>query len=244
MDHLTQQRAVWDAKPALRQIYGDYYQRIASWLRPGATLEIGGGIGNFKSSYPDVISIDIQPSAGLDVVADAQSLPFRDGSFDNIVLVDVLHHVERPVRFLAEALRVLRPGGRVAMIEPGITPLSGVLLRLFHEEPVIMSVDPLADGPTRPGKDPYESNQAIPTLLAGRDRERMLQRFPIMSLARSGWLGLFAYPMSGGFQRWCLVPATLVRPLLRLEDFLMPVLGPLMATRMYAVLERSVGEPP
>jgi SAM-dependent methyltransferase len=47
-------------------------------------------------------------------VADAHSLPFGDGSFDGVVSNLTLHHLGDPDRFLAEASRILRPGGRLA----------------------------------------------------------------------------------------------------------------------------------
>ena len=43
-------------KPALRAIYSQYYREIAANCRSGRTLEIGGGIGNFKAFMPDVVS--------------------------------------------------------------------------------------------------------------------------------------------------------------------------------------------
>jgi len=45
---------------------------------------------------------------------DAEALPFADASFDAVVSSFGIHHVERPRRALAEARRVLRPGGRLA----------------------------------------------------------------------------------------------------------------------------------
>jgi SAM-dependent methyltransferase len=53
---------------------------------------------------------------GLDTVrADATELPFADESFDAAILVSMLHHVDAPERALAEARRVLRPGGRLTV---------------------------------------------------------------------------------------------------------------------------------
>ncbi len=52
--------------------------------------------------------------------------PLADGSVSNIVLFDVLHHIEFPVLFLDEASRALRPGGRVIFSEPAITPVSNI----------------------------------------------------------------------------------------------------------------------
>jgi SAM-dependent methyltransferase len=44
-------------------------------------------------------------------VADGTSLPFRDQSFDAILLVDILEHTDAPERIVAETKRLLRPGG-------------------------------------------------------------------------------------------------------------------------------------
>ena len=51
------------------------------------------------------------------------------------------------------------------MVEPAITWGSSLFYRLFHHEPVRMSADPLTVGKPDAMRDPYESNQAIPTLL-------------------------------------------------------------------------------
>lgn len=236
---LAAYRAAWQAKPVLRAIYGDFYRRMAAACREGPTLEIGGGSGNFKSFRPDVVSTDIQASPWLDAVCDAQRLPFAEASFDNIVMVDVLHHLERPRRFLAEVRRVLRSGGRLIAVEPAITPVSWLFYRFAHPEWLSMAEDPLAEGEPDPSRDPYDANQAIPTLLfRGRGRRRLAETFPELVLRTSRLFALFAYPLSGGFRRWSLIPAAAVAPVLRLEAALAPVLGPLMAFRLMAVLEK------
>jgi SAM-dependent methyltransferase len=47
-----------------------------------------------------------------------EPLPFADASFDGVVLKDLLEHVREPTAVVAEALRVLRPGGRVFASSP------------------------------------------------------------------------------------------------------------------------------
>lgn len=51
-------------------------------------------------------------------VADAARLPFADRSFDAVLIRDLLHHLPDRTRALAEAHRVLRPGGRLTLVEP------------------------------------------------------------------------------------------------------------------------------
>ena len=151
---------------------------------------------------------------GIDVVADAHRLPFPGGYFSGVVMLDVLHHLERPIEFLSEASRVLRPGGRLAMIEPAMTPIARRFYQNFHEEPVDMSADPFAPVAIDPDRDPFDANQAIPSLLftSAAARSRLEAVVPSLRVTRVGWLSLFAYPLSGGFQNWSLMPAALVRP--------------------------------
>jgi 2-polyprenyl-3-methyl-5-hydroxy-6-metoxy-1,4-benzoquinol methylase len=47
-----------------------------------------------------------------------EPLPFDEGSFDGVVLKDVLEHVANPVTLVREVRRVLRPGGRVFASSP------------------------------------------------------------------------------------------------------------------------------
>ncbi len=234
MDGATNYREVWNAKQVLREIYGDIYRRMMTSLVPGLTLEVGGGSGNFKSFAPATVTTDIVTAPWIDVACDAQRLPFADAAFANVIMVDVLHHIEFPVRALKEFHRVLRPGGRLIMCEPAITPASWIFYKLLHPEPVDMSADPLRDGAISPDKDPFDSNQAIPTLLTGRDRRRLARIVPGLVLARLEKFSFIAYPLSGGFRPWSLIPAFAVKPLLEAEWMARRLLGPLAAFRLLA----------
>jgi len=173
-----------------------------------------------------------------DAVADAQALPFADSSFANIVMVDVLHHIPCISAFFTGVARVLAPAGRLIVLEPAITPLSYWVYRYFHHEPVDMSVEPLPDCSRVAGANPFDGNQAIPTLLFGRRCAELHRRFPQLHMVRRELLSLIAYPASGGFRPWTLVPTAVVQKLLRLEDIVAPVLGGLMAFRQLVVIER------
>jgi SAM-dependent methyltransferase len=49
-------------------------------------------------------------------VADAETLPFEDGSFDIVYSWGVLHHTPDPARAIAEAVRVVAPGGQLKLM--------------------------------------------------------------------------------------------------------------------------------
>jgi SAM-dependent methyltransferase len=229
---------IWKRKPVLRVIYQDFYDRLVAECLPGLTIEIGGGIGNLKERLADVVATDIQFARWLDCVADAQRLPFATGCAANIVMVDVLHHIEFPAIFFREVERVLRPGGRALMVEPAITWGSTLFYRLFHREPVRSSAEILLEGEPSAGRDPYQANQAIPTILATRDRERFHRQFPALRMRRVDWFALAAYPLSGGFQSWSLVSARAARRMLPIERSIEPALGRHAAFRMLLSIEK------
>jgi SAM-dependent methyltransferase len=230
---------IWARKPVLRAIYEDFHARMAPACLSGPTLEIGGGIGNLKQRIPQVVATDVQFAPWLDCIADAHRLPFAPSSFANIVMVDVLHHIQYATIFFAEAERVLRPGGRVIMVEPAITFGSSLFYHYLHHEETRMSANPLVEGTPDPARDPYESNQAIPTLLATRERDRFHRRFPSLKISRVDWFSFFAYPLSGGFKSWSLLSAGIVRRILRAERAVESVFGRWAGFRMMIVIEKA-----
>jgi SAM-dependent methyltransferase len=232
---------VWERKETIRLLYRDFHRRLLESCPEGPVLDIGGGTAHIKDSRPDIISIDILRFPGIDVVADAHRLPFPGGYFSGAVMLDVLHHLERPIEFLSEASRVLKPGGRLAMIEPAMTPIARRFYQNFHEEPVDMSADPFAPVAIDPDRDPFDANQAIPSLLftSAAARSRLEAVVPSLRVTRVGWLSLFAYPLSGGFQNWSLMPAALVRPMLAIEEKIPEIVRRQIAFRMMVVLDRA-----
>ena len=238
-DVLHARKRAWDSRPLTREIYRRYADAISRELAPGRAIEIGGGAGNFKEFRPATIVSDIVATPFVDFVADAMAMPFPDGAVDNLVMLDVLHHLPRPARFFDEVVRVLRPGGRLVMLEPHISPFSRVVFKLAHPEPVDKSVDPLPedDAPVFEASGPFASNQAVPSVLFFRELGRFQRRFPQLKLRTRRLDSVLMYPLSGGFSGPCLVPRFAHRFGWMMEQAALP-LRRLLAFRLLITLER------
>ncbi len=236
---LESQERAWNARPLLRRLYGDWFRLVASRLAgiDGDTVELGAGIGRFKETVPAAIATDVEQTAWADDVVDAEAMPYDEGSLANLVLIDVFHHLARPARFFDEAARTLSDGGRVVILDPYCSPLSTPAYRFFHHERTDLGADPLADD-TELSDSPLASNQARATLVFFRALERFRTRWPMLAPIERKRLELLLYPLSGGFSRPQVLPASLYRPLRAVEGLLRP-LTPLCAFRCLVVLERT-----
>lgn len=116
------------------------WQLPIDWLNiptGGVALDVGSGPGNVtaalaRAAGPDGLALGVDISepmlaravsaeAGPDVGflrADAQQLPFRDETFDAAISLAVLQLIPNPTATLSEIVRVLKPGGRVAIMVP------------------------------------------------------------------------------------------------------------------------------
>jgi SAM-dependent methyltransferase len=184
----------------------------------------------------------VAPTRWAQEVVDAQALPYDAGSLANLVMVDVLHHLPNPSHCLAEAERTLKPGGRLVMLEPYCSPVSTLLYRVFHHERTDLDVDPFADQP-QSSDEPFDSNQAIPTLIFWRRLGEFTRRNPGLSVIGRRRLATLAYPLSGGFSKPALMSERLLRATELLERLLAPA-ARLLAFRCLVVLERRAGDRP
>jgi demethylmenaquinone methyltransferase/2-methoxy-6-polyprenyl-1,4-benzoquinol methylase len=130
-DHFRYVAGIYDR--IIRPPDPDRLTRILKLTVDGPILDLGGGTGRVSSL--------IRTLAGAAVVADfsmsmlrkaaakgglfpvraaGEVLPFPDRTFDRVLIVDALHHFRNQEEAIGESLRVLKPGGRLAIEEPDI----------------------------------------------------------------------------------------------------------------------------
>lgn len=120
--------------------------------RPRTIVEIGAGTGLFAATFADLIvgsvvhAVDTEPAmidwmsanrahvaAGtvVPVLSTENSVPLADCIADAVVTINVHHELADPIALYAEALRLLRAGGRMLVVDwaPGDTP-HGPLLQV------------------------------------------------------------------------------------------------------------------
>ncbi len=93
----------------------------------GRVLDIGCGLQPYRAllgpRVTEYVGVDRPgPYSNPTVVADADALPFPDGSFDAMMSTQVFEHLRDPEAALRESSRVLRPGGRIVLTVPGVWP--------------------------------------------------------------------------------------------------------------------------
>jgi len=213
---------ILEKKKFLRRLYSDFYRDIARRLgddRPGVVVELGSGGGFIKELIPGAITSDILELPNVDMAFSACEMPFDAASVDAIVMIDVLHHIAEPGRFFDEAVRCLKQGGRVVMIEPANTAWSRFIYKNFHHE----AFDTAAQWTVQRGGPLSDGNGALPWVIFDRDREQFEKRYPQLSIASTELHTPVAYMLSGGFTLRQLLPTFCYLPVRGIEYILSPL---------------------
>lgn len=238
LSHLDRSLAKWRRSAALRAVYADIFAALGAACGPGPTLEIGSGIGVSREFFPGWVTSDIVLTPYVAREVSAYEIPAEN--WGNITAFDVFHHLREPLRFLASAGAALRPGGRVVLAEPAGTRWGRLFYRLAHPEPC------------RPGevaapyvfpaeKDGLFANMGMAHAVFTQQRtafEPILRGYGL-SLRSLHYRDVLAYPATGGFSKPAVLPAPVIRGLMRAEALLPQALLRLVALRMIVVLEKA-----
>ena len=161
---------------------------IAASVQPGhRVVEVGCGKGRFltaiRALQPNVRCTGIDPSEGLSrhlppeieaVVGTLESIPLPDDSFDVAFSVEAIEHSANPVRAVEEMTRVVRPGGRVIIIDKQRTHWGRLDCPPWeHWPPIEWLADQLRHGCDEVSAQPvpYDNNPADGLMIAWQGRK-------------------------------------------------------------------------
>ena len=101
-------------------------RHLKVYAADAVVVNLGSGSQVYRSRS-DIINIDIEPFAAVDMVADAADLPIMSQTVDCILNMALLEHTADPGRLVAEIQRIIKPGGIVITAVPFMQP--------FHAAP-------------------------------------------------------------------------------------------------------------
>lgn len=191
----------------------------------GRVLELGSGRGHTRRFLDGVqlVQTDVEKNDWLDVVTSAETLPFLAGSFDAVVFVAVLHHLDYPLRAMDEAIRVLRVGGRIFLSEPHGSHVLRFLLRFLKHEHFDAGVNPYSGERCKSNsRSSWDGNNAIVDLIF-EDQGRFKERFPDLRLDHFRYCECLLFINSGGVNKrtpYIPLPRLLLRNVARVDRFL------------------------
>ena len=218
-------------RPANRVYLVDLYSRIVDQFDSNSLLlEIGSGAGTSRHFMQNlnVIRTDILPWDEGEVVGaiDATKLPYPDDYFDGAFAIDVLHHLEYPIQVLSELRRVIKPSGRIVLIEPHVSLVSYLIFKIFHDEMTSLRIKFDPDQPAV-GAAPSEGNQTLAqTIFRTKRGLRALREAGLLERENleMDFFHHFSFFATGGLTRTLPTPPILIRCLLKIErlfpDFL------------------------
>lgn len=167
-------------------------------VEPGErVIEVGGGTGNFISRFAaatdDLTIVDLTegmlrvarstfPSIEL-IVGDATRLPVRSRSVDLVATAQALHHIHQPVPVLKEMRRVVRPSGRVLIVDQ-------VATEKFEEMAAMTELDILRD----PSHAVSRSPSAMRVMVAAAGLDIVDERFHVSEQTLSNWMWPGEFP--------------------------------------------------
>jgi len=202
----------------LSALYELAYKRLAELIgpaNPARTVEIGAGLGLARLSDHRWVCSDVTGSDPIELLSLAQALPYQSGSLDALVLKDTWHHIPEIEQFLAEAHRVLRPGGVIGVFDPYWGVLARFVYRFLHQE----RWDATTPNWSFTSTDPWDSNQALSYLMLIRDRAKFdtTWQSKFMLIEPQSTVGL-SFLLSGGVSRRTPISGNMLAALLRWEE--------------------------
>lgn len=213
--------AIIQGKPAVKV----FYEKIYSWYSQclekvpsnGLAIEFGAGAGFVKQVIPSVVTSDIIPYAGIDLVLDVQRLSLENESVKVAFFTNVLHHVPDAEKMFEELSRVLVSRGKVLIIDQYPGWPARLIFRYAHHEPFLPEAREWRFETSGPLSG---ANGALAWILFFRDRKKFEMKFPLLKVVKIERHTPFYYWLSGGLKSWSLIPGFMASTILFCDQLL------------------------
>lgn len=196
----------WGRTHRVVQLRPNLWEHVAPRVNGGRVLEIGPGLrptapvrGSFFVEVSRRATESLRRAGGRVARVGDWRLPFRDGSFDLVLALEVLEHVEEDVLMLRELVRVLRPGG-IAVVSVPLhmdrwSPIDEACAHVRRYEPNEL-LGKLRDAGLEP--EAYQTRRARSRPLLARVAATALTSMPAVT---NWWLQRMVYPFQSVWQR-------------------------------------------
>lgn len=230
------------SKPGIHAYLTWLYKEIEFSLKGNFILEVGAGAGlssNFMS-LKKVVRTDYLPwkIPGIQGAIDAQQLPFSDNSFDSAFALDAVHHIPNPGKAISELCRVVRPGGKIVIVEPFVSYLSFFPYKLFHTEKTTWNYSLPTNG-VRETEGASDGEQAV--LQGMIDRNLQIKGLEIPESKRVfltiRYISPFSFFATGGLGSPFPTPKSMIDVMIGIERLLPRLLMKLISARQILVID-------
>ncbi len=215
-------------KPMMRNVFTEFYNSCISLDKKyfgqskGKRVEIGAGVSFFKKKFPEILSTDIKKAENLDMVVDAQQMPFENNSIRAIYGINCFHHFPDPDKFFRELERVLEHGAGCVLIDPyyGFTA-KRFYKKIFDSETFDMTQKEWSNEALGFMNG---ANQALSYIVFKRDKEIFEKRYPNLEIVLQKPMNNYMrYLFSGGLNFRQVLPSFFSPIIMLFEGIFYPI---------------------
>ncbi|MBL0328379.1 MAG: class I SAM-dependent methyltransferase [Bacteroidetes bacterium] len=230
-------------KPMMREVFAEFYDTCIDldnkyfMQTHSKRVEIGAGVSFFKKLYPEIISTDIKKADNLDMVVDAQNMPFENNSVRAIYGINCFHHFPNPNLFFKELERVLDRGCGCVLIDPYYgTVAKRFYKKIFDTETFDMNQKEWVNESLGFMNG---ANQALSYIVFKRDKAKFEAMYPRLEIVIQKPLNNYMrYVLSGGLNFRQILPS-FFSPVIKLFEFMFIPFNSIFALHHIIVIRKK-----
>ena len=223
-------------KKKLKKSYETIYKIIKKNIKKNHNnLEIGSGFGYLKNYIKKLTTSDYPRNKFVDLEINAYAIDNKI-KYDNIILIDVLHHFEHPKRALSQLSKILNKDGKLIIADVHLGILPKIIFKLFHHEPVNMK-NQISLIEKKINKPDYFANQSYyQRIILNNEHEIRSKLYDLIKVYQ--WSD-FRYICTGGFSNKQHLPDILLSFIHTIDKNIFDYFPNIFSVRGVAVLKKK-----